>query len=280
MSQTNLTTTDWLADHLSAPDLAILDGSWFLPGNPRDPDQEFLQVRIPGAVRFDIDTYCDPDSDLPHMLPSPVAFSSAMRSIGIGDGQKIVVYDSVGLGAAPRVWWTFRAMGVGDVSVLDGGLPKWIAEDRPVESGPVNRRRERHFTARLDHGAVRDLDDMRRLVDSQTAQIVDARSRGRFNATEPEPRAGMRSGHIPGSLNLPYDDLIADGRLKSPTELKAAFEASGVDLSRPIVTTCGSGVTASTLALALAQLGHRKTAVYDGSWTEWGGRDDTPIETD
>lgn len=275
---TNLTTTQWLADHLEAPDIAIVDASWFMPDSPRDPEQEYLEAHIPGAIRFDIDTFCDPSSDLPHMLPSPVGFSSAMRKVGIGDGQRIVVYDSVGLGAAPRVWWMFRVMGVEDVSVLDGGLPKWTAENRPLETGPV-RRPECHFTARLDHGAVSDIADVRRVIDNGTAQVLDARSKARFDGTTPEPRAGLRSGHMPGSLNLPFEALISDGRLKTPEDLRDAFAASGIDLNQPIVTTCGSGVTACTLALALAEIGHRKVSVYDGSWTEWAGLEDTPIET-
>jgi len=274
----NLVSTDWLADNLNQPDLVIVDGSWYLPQFKRDPRAEYDERHIPGAVFFDIDGISDPASDLPHMLASPIAFSSAMRKLGVGDGERIVVYDGAGLASAPRVWWTFKTMGVRDVAVLDGGLPKWIAEGRPLDDHPV-KRPERHFSARLDHSAVADLDDVLRLAQHPDAQIVDARSKGRFLGEDPEPREGLRSGHIPRSISLPFPLLLEDGQLRPEADLRGAFEAAGVDLSKPVTTTCGSGVTAAIITLALASLGHRKRSLYDGSWSEWGGRDDTPVAT-
>ena len=273
-----LVETDWLADHLEAPDLVVLDSSWHLPGAERDAHAEYLQERIPGALFFDIDEIADTDSDLPHMLPSPEKFSSRMRRMGIGDGFRIVCYDSVGLFSAARVWWTFRVMGVDEVAVLNGGLAKWKSEGRPLEDGPPPHRTERHFTSRRKAELIRDRDDVLAITDNNSAQIVDARAVERFEGRVPEPRPGLRAGHIPGSLNLPYATLLnADGTLKSVPQLKAIFSAAGVDLANPVVTTCGSGVTASILALALAILGHRNTAVYDGSWSEWGGDESLPI---
>ena len=274
-----LVDTEWLAARLEAPDIVVVDGSWHLPAAGRDAHAEYLEAHIPGAVFFDIDDIADKSTGLPHMLPSPEAFASRMRKLGIGDGKRVVVYDSVGLFSAPRVWWTFRVMGHNDVVVLDGGLPKWQAEGRPLESGPV-RGQERHFTARRHAGMVADLDDVRRAVASGEAEIVDARSAERFEGRAPEPRPGLKSGHIPGSRNLPYARLLTpDGRLKPREELEAVFAQAGLDLSRPVITSCGSGVSAAILSLALAELGHRRSAVYDGSWAEWGGRDDTPIAT-
>lgn len=274
-----LVSTDWLAEHMSAPDLVVVDGSWYLPPMNRDPKAEYRENHIPGAVFFDIDEIADTTSDLPHMLPRPEKFSSRMRKLGIGDGQRIVVYDGAGLYSAARVWWTFRVMGVADVAVLDGGLPKWLAEDRPVEAGPVSRQ-ERHFTARLDHGAVRDAEDVLRSLKNGYETVLDARPAGRFAGTEPEPREGVRGGHMPGSLNLPWDALLTeDGVLKDNAELKSAFNAIGVNRRTPVVTSCGSGVTAAILVLALQILGNRQASVYDGSWSEWGGRDDLPVVT-
>ncbi|WP_436641169.1 3-mercaptopyruvate sulfurtransferase [Microbaculum sp. FT89] len=274
-----LASTDWLAEHLSAPDLVVVDGSWYLPHMERDPKAEYLENHIPGAVHFDIDDIADTTTDLPHMLPRPEKFSSRMRKLGIGDGQRIVVYDGAGLYSAARVWWMFRIMGVADVAVLDGGLPKWLAENRPVESGPVTRQ-ERHFTARLDHGAVRDAEDVLRSLGNGYETVLDARSPGRFAGIEPEPREGVRGGHMPGSVNLPWDSLVApEGVLKSDDELKATFDAVGVNRRTPVITSCGSGVTAAILVLALQVIGHRQTAVYDGSWCEWGGRADLPVAT-
>ena len=271
-----LVSTEWLAEHLGAPGLAIIDASWHLPTANRSGAEEFLAGHIPGAVHFDIDAIADHKSGLPHMLPDTVAFSSAVRKLGLGDGMKIVVYDSLGLFAAPRVWWTFRAFGVSDVVILDGGLPKWIAEGRPLETGPANLK-SRHFTARLDHSLVASVDDVREASANKSAEIVDARSAARFRGDELEPRPGLRSGHIPGSRNLPWTDLIAEGRLRPAEELEAAFASAGFDPNKKIIATCGSGVSASILALALAVTGHERAAVYDGSWAEWGLPSDRPV---
>jgi thiosulfate/3-mercaptopyruvate sulfurtransferase len=274
-----IVTTDWLAAHLHDPDLRVLDGTWHMPQLKRDPRAEFAQAHIPGAVFFDIDAIADHGTTLPHMLPTAAEFAAAVGALGIGSGDRVVVYDVRGVVSAARVWWTFRAFGHDAVAVLDGGLRKWQAESWPVESGQP-KPAARAFTARLRPELVRDVEAMRANVTSRAAQVLDARSRGRFAGTEPEPRVGLRGGHIPGSLNLPYETLFRpDGTLQSPDELRGAVTASGIDLARPIVTTCGSGVTASVLALALHQLGRSDVAVYDGSWSEWGGRADTPIET-
>ena len=273
-----LVTTEWLAVHLGDRDVRVVDGSWHMPQLGRDARAEFAHAHIPGAVFFDIDTIADRASALPHMLPTPEEFAIAVGALGIGDGDRVVVYDSRGVVSAARVWWTFRAFGHDTVAVLDGGLPKWRSESRPVESG-VATPPTRRFTAKPRPEIVRDLDAIRANLASRAEQVLDARSRGRFAGTEPEPRAGLRGGHIPGSLNLPYDELYqADGTLAPRDDLRRRLVAAGVDLARPIVTTCGSGVTASVLALALSLVGRADVAVYDGSWTEWGGRDDTPIE--
>ncbi len=275
-----LVESEWLAQHLDAPDLVVLDGSWHLPTENRDTYQEYLAAHIPGALFFDIDEIADTDSSLPHMLPSPEKFSSRMRRMGIGDGIRIVAYDSAGLFSAARVWWTFRDMRVEEVAVLNGGLPKWRSEGRPLEDGPPPHRTERHFTSRRRAEMVRDRGDVLAIAGDRSAQIVDARSAARFAGSAPEPRPGLRSGHIPGSLNIPYDALLnVDGTLKSAPQLKAVLDGAGVDLSRAVVTTCGSGVTASIVALALAIVGHRNASVYDGSWSEWGADADLPIET-
>jgi len=279
-TKTWLTETDELARELDAPDLVIIDATWHMPGEGKDARAEYLDEHIPGALFFDIDEIADTKSALPHMLPPPEKFSSRMRSMGIGDGSRIVVYDRAGIYSAARVWWTFRVMGVEDVSVLNGGLPKWKRERRPLESGEPLARTTRHFTARRNADLVRDISDIKTLLKDKSAELVDARSPERFSGKAAEPRPGLRSGHIPGAHNVPYAKLLnADGTLKSPRELESLFREAGVDLHKPVVTSCGSGVTASVLALALAELGHRRTAVYDGSWSEWGADQSLPIET-
>lgn len=278
--KTWLTETDELARELDAPDLVIIDASWHMPSEGRNAHEEYLSEHIPGAIFFDIDEIADTKSDLPHMLPPPEKFSSRMRAMGVGDGSRIVIYDSHGLFSAARVWWTFRVMGVEDVSVLNGGLPKWKQEGKPLQSGPPRSRTARHFTARRNADLVRDASDIKRVLKSNAAEIVDARSAERFSGKMPEPRPGLRSGHIPGARNLPYGKLLnADGTLKAAPEIERIFAEAGVDLSKPVVASCGSGITASVLALGLAQIGHRKTAVYDGSWSEWGADQSLPIET-
>lgn len=271
-------STDWLAARLGDPDLAIVDGSWHLPTLKRDARQEYLAAHIPGAAFFDIDAVADTTVPLPHMLPTADAFAAAVGALGIDDRQRIVVYDTPGLSSAPRVWWTFRIMGAGDVVILDGGLTKWQAEGRPVEAGEAIRP-PRRFNARLDTAAVCNLDQVRDNVAAGTFQFVDARSRERFRGEAAEPRPGVRSGRVPGSMNLPYADLVADGRLKAPESVRRAFADAGVDLDRPIVTSCGSGVTAAILTLALETIGVDKSALYDGSWAEWGSRNDTEVAT-
>ncbi|MBX9926423.1 MAG: 3-mercaptopyruvate sulfurtransferase [Hyphomicrobiaceae bacterium] len=279
-SKSWIVDTQWLADRLDAPGLVVLDGTWHLPTADRDARAEYLAEHIPGALFFDIDDLSDEAATLPHMLPSQIKFASRMKKLGVGDGMKVVVYDSYGLFSAARVWWTFRAMGHNDVAVLDGGLKKWKAEGRPVDDGQPVRRFERHFTPRRQVELIRDFDEMRTIVTERTAQVVDARSAGRFAGTEPEPRPGLRGGHMPGARSVPATDLIAEnGTLKPAAELARIFEAAGVDPKSPVVTTCGSGVTASIVSLALAVLGQTNAAVYDGSWAEWGQPGETPVVT-
>ena len=279
-TQTSLIETEELARELHAPDLVILDASWHMPAEGRNARAEYLAEHIPGALFFDIDEIADTKSHLPHMLPPPEKFSSRMRSMGVGDGSRIVVYDSAGLFSAARVWWTFRVMGVQDISVLNGGLPKWKREGH--RSKVASRRRALRGISR--RGAMpisyAILSDMKSLIKDRTAEIVDARAAERFAGKAPEPRAGLRSGHIPGAHNLPFAKLITkDGTLKPAPEVERLFEEAGVDLSKPVVASCGSGITASVLALALAEIGHRRTSVYDGSWSEWGADQNLPIET-
>jgi len=275
-----LVETDWLAVHLATPGLVILDGSMHLPTAKRNAKAEYLAEHIPGALFFDIDDIADDTSPLPHMLPPAEKFASRVKKMGIGDGMHIVAYDSEGLYSAARVWWMFRAMGHEEVQILNGGLKKWKAEGRPLEDGAPRPRQERHFSATLNAELVRDVADVKRLIGSRTAQIVDARSATRFDGSAPEPRAGLRSGHIPGSRNVPFGTLLkADGTLKPAAELAALFAKAGVDPTQPVVASCGSGVTAGVVALALAVLGRTDAAVYDGSWTEWGADPSLPIET-
>ena len=274
-----LVSTEWLARHLKDPDLRILDASWYLPDMGRDPRAEYEAGHIPGARFFDIDEISDARSDLPHMAPPVEKFMSRMRGMGVGDGHQVVVYDGMGLFSAARVWWTFKLMGKDDVAVLDGGLPKWIAEGREIEDLPPMVR-DRHMTVQRRAHLVRDVTQVSAASKLRDHEIIDARGPGRFRGEEPEPREGLRSGHIPGSKNVHYATLLnPDGTMKDEDGLRAAFEAAGVDLSKPAITTCGSGVTAAILSLALERLGKSDHSLYDGSWTEWGQVPTLPVET-
>lgn len=275
-----LVSTEWLAQHLDDPEVGIIDASWYLPAQNRDAVAEYGQAHIPGAVYFDIDEISDTSSDLPHMIPSAEGFAAKVGALGLGNGFRIVAYDSGSMMASCRAWWMFRLFGYDDVAVLSGGFAKWRRENRPVESGEVTPV-PRTLTVRFRPELVRSLDQMQENLRSKAAQVLDARSRGRFDGTEPETRPGLRGGHIPGSSCLHYPKLIdpETGEFLPAGELETAFEDCGVDLDRPAVGTCGSGVSACVLALGLHLLGHEDYAVYDGSWTEWGGRSDTPVET-
>ncbi len=272
-----LVNTETFSRLLDAPDVRAVDASWYLPVENRDVLSDYRERHIPGAVFFDIDDISDESTDLPHMLPRPEKFSSRVRSLGLGDGVRIVVYDGGNMMAAARVWWMFRVFGHDDIQVLDGGLAKWMDEGRPVDDEPVIPR-ERHFTPRLNTFLVRDIEQMKANLASRRAQVVDARGRGRFTGEEAEFRPGLRSGHIPGSRSLPYTTLLhEDGTIVDNEAIAAAFRDAGVDPARPVVTTCGSGISACFLALALDLAGFPDAAVYDGSWTEWGGTADTPV---
>lgn len=275
-----LVTAAWLAEHLDDPRVKVLDGTYHLPTAKRDGNAEFLERHIPGAVRFDIDAVCDPDDPLPHMIPSPALFAEKAGALGISNDDAVVVYDVYGLQSAARTWWMFRLFGHDRVAVLDGGLPAWIGEGRPLAEGPATPT-PATFKTRFRPELVRRREDLLANIGTGAEQVADARSAGRFTGSEPEPRAGMRSGHIPGSRSLPFTELL-DPKTKTvlPAEgLRAAFKQAGIDPSKPTVASCGSGVTACVIALAAHRLGHSGVAVYDGSWSEWGGRADTPIDT-
>jgi thiosulfate/3-mercaptopyruvate sulfurtransferase len=274
----SLVSTVWLDDNLAQPDLRVIDATYYLPMQGKDARADYLAQHIPGAIFFPIDEIADTSSSLPHMLPPPEKFSTRLRKLGIGDGNRVVVYDRTGMLGAARVWWMCRIFGMKDVAILDGGFAKWLAEDRRVEDGePISR--ERHFTARLDNTQVRNKEQMLRNITSRREQVLDARSAGRFNATEPEVWPGRRSGHIPGSCNLPYNQLLAaDGTFLPADQLRTKFQKAGIDLEKPVITICGSGITAAVLAFGLHLIGHRDVAVYDGSWAEWGLPGDTPVE--
>lgn len=275
-----IVSTDWLAKELGAPDLRVVDASWYLPQQKRDAKAEYAAKHIPGAAYFDIDLISDSSIPLPHMLPSPEQFARQMGELGIGDGDRVVCYDGAGLFSAARAWWMLRAMGHANVAVLDGGFPKWLAEKRATEAGRAQPQ-PRRFTPRPDKRLIRSIEQVRDNLSTHQEQVLDARARGRFKGTEPEPRPGVRSGHIPSAANLPYNELLdpKTGTVLPKDQLIARFEAEGIDLSKPVVTSCGSGVTASALALGLYLVGQADAAVYDGSWSEWGARTDTPVET-
>lgn len=274
-----LVATAWLADHLEDPDVQVVDATWYMPNEEGAGAEVYAGGHIPGAVFFDIDAIADPDTDLPHMLPTPEAFAEAVGRLGLRREATLVVYDARGIFSAPRVWWTLRVMGFPKVFVLDGGLVRWQAEGRPLERS-LPTAPAAVLPQAFDAALVRGFEAVKRHLADHSAQLVDARAAARFRGEAPEPRAGLRSGHMPGARNIPWSEVVnADGTLKSADELRAAFAAGGVDLAAPIVTTCGSGVSAALLALALARLGREDVAVYDGSWAEWGGRADAAVAT-
>jgi thiosulfate/3-mercaptopyruvate sulfurtransferase len=271
-------STDWLAERLNDPNIAIVDGSWYLPAMKRDGFKEYQDGHIPRAVYFDIDEISDHGTTLPHMLPPPEAFALHMRRLGIGDGMTIVVYDGGGLFSAPRVWWTFRVFGAEKVFILEGGLPKWRAEGRPVESGMAIPE-PKNFTPQFDRSLVADLERVEQALNAGDAQVVDVRPAERFRGEAPEPREGVRSGHMPGSLNVPASGIVEGGTLASPEKIKSALAEGGVDPDKPVIASCGSGVSAAILWLALDSIGKPPQALYDGSWSDWGTRADKPAAT-
>ncbi len=280
MSVTNFISQKDALELVGRDDVSFVDGSWYLPAQKRNGWEEFNAMRIPGAVYFDIDAICDPDTDLPHMLPSQEEFAREVSILGISEQHLIIVYDGPGLFSAPRVWWTFKAMGAPDVRILEGGLDHWKATDLPLETGNPNPPRAKLFNAEFDEKLVVDMKQVEANIRSAEAMVLDARSAARFNGEAAEPRAGLRGGHIPGSLNLPFQNLIEDGKLKSPDELDAFFDDMGIGRQTPVITSCGSGVTAAILTLALAQSGRFNTRLFDGSWTQWGQSGGPPVTND